>query len=351
MNSKKAFKLMLISSLLALDSFAQESENSSALEKGYHFGDLKVEENEKLPKKEDVGQILLELLKQSKKQTKYQEEIRDILAAEFDPKPKKIVVNGKECIENSTGDCFKMPMINEVKKVPAIANALQKRDLESVKVQEMWYGKYIVEVLKLGYLKALAIRELGPKYPLSTAPIGTVDVNGWDSTIMKVHRKSIFEKHAKNFEFNIFIGLNHGLDMYSLVPLAYTVRDNPNIKFNLVFISKEKKEQWEKQYKNFYASKFLKQLKTYVQPLAFKEFKVYTTPSLYLKDKKNNKDTILHVGKLVELDMINKTIEYMIQNNFIKRNELNSINAWGTEKSGEFIENYYRNKVGIKYEK
>ena len=354
MCKKQLLKLGIYSLLVITFSFASTKETAD-IEKGFRFGEFKDNNHTTLGNvnKKDIKEILLLILKENKEQTKVQKEIRNILQNEFDPKPKMITLsNGKKCLENEDVGCFKMPMINEVKRIPAISNALQKRDLESVKKKEMWYGKYVTEVLKLSYLKDQAIRELGPKYPLMTRPLGTIDSQaGWDGPILQKHRKNIFLKYLPHFEYNLFLGKNRGLDMITLVPLAYVVRNNPSIKINLVFDSRESKIHWEKQYKNFYTAKHLKALKSFIEPKAFDEFKIYTTPSLFLKDNKNSKDTLIHVGKFVELDLINKTIAYMIENNFIKRNELRATKSWDTNRSEDYIKFYYKNKLGIKYEK
>ncbi len=327
------------------------------IEKGFRFGEFKDsnetnDESLKNINPKDIGKILLLQLKEDKKHTKLLTEIRDILQSEYDPKAKMITVNGKQCIENSSADCFKMPMINEVKKIPAIANAYKDPTLKNIKIRELYYAKYTKEVLRDAYLKGQAIRELGPKYPLATRPLGTVDSGaGWDGPIIQKHRKNLFLKHLNNFEFNLFLGLNNGLDMYSLVPLAYLVRDNPNVKINLIFNTRASKDHWEKQYKNFFTAKYLINLQVFIQPDAFKEFKIYTSPSLFIKDLKNTKDTLIHIGKLTELDLINKTIAYMLANKFIKRNDLSAREFWNTEGSDKYLEFYYKNKLGIDYEK
>jgi len=123
------------------------------------------------------------------------------------------------------------------------------------------------------------------------------------------------------------------------------------LKINLIFNSRDSKNHWEKQYKNFFTAKYLKRLSIFIQPEVYKEFKVYTTPSLFIKDKKNSKDTLIHIGKLTELDLINKTISYMLANKFIERKELSAIQFWNTKGSDKYLEKYYKSKLGIKYEK
>ena len=356
MNTKYLFCLCLLIFFSLFSSLNAEEKKNSGIEKGFRFGNFSEEkesEDEKVEiSEDDIGKLLKEILKENRKQSKLQKEIRDLIASEINPSPKTITVDGKECIENEDEKCFKMPLIREVRSIPAIKNALTKRDLESVKKQEQWYAKYLTEIIKVGYLKGLAIREMGPDYPLARRPEGTVDAGaGWDAPILENHRRNIFKKELHNFEFNFFIGLNIGLDMYSLSSIANVAKSFPEIKLNLVFKDKKSKIIWEKQYKNLYAAKYLKKLNAVIQPSSFDEFKVYTTPSLFLKDHKNSKNIFLHVGKINQLTLINKTIDYMLQNKFIERKDLSSTKAWNSEGGEKYIENYYRNKLGIKYEK
>ena len=266
-----------------------EQKNEVKMERGFRFGDVKSSEESDL-EKATQKELLQELVLLNRKQLKEQIRIKEILESEFDPQPKMITLeDGTECVENSSSKCFKMPMISEVKRIPAIAEAYKNPTLENIKKREMWYGTYTLNVLKDSYLKGQAIRELGPEYPLATKPLGTINNYGYDEVALKDYRKTLVDKHAKLFDYNIFIGLNKSLDMYSLVRLAYLIRDNPTWNFNLIFNSSESKKGFEKQYKNFFTAKYLKSAKAFVQPNAFKEFKVYTTPSIFLKDKKRIK--------------------------------------------------------------
>ena len=169
--------------------------------------------------------------------------------------------------------------------------------------------------------------------------------------MQKRYEQELVNKHAKQFEINIFLGINKSLDMYSLVRLAYLVRDNPKLKFNLIFNSIKAKKQWEKQYPSFFTSKFLKKLDSYVQPDSFKEFKVYTTPSVFLKDRKREKDTLIFVGRITQDDIVNRIIEYMIQHKDIKRNDLTASKAWKSDSSEDVVKDYYNETIGIDYVK
>ncbi len=324
--------------------------DKSKIEQGFRFGQVPSGGDDL--KSKTQKQLLEELVKLSKKQLKEQKRIREILEEEYDPQPKMITMpDGTECIENSSSKCFKMPIIAEVKKIPAIAEAYKNPTLKNIKNREMWYGTYVLNVLKDSYLKGQAIRELGQKYPLATKPLGTIETTGADSVALSKYRKHIVNTNMKNFKLNIFLGKNKSLDMYSLVRLAYLIKDNPTWNFNLIFNSSKSKSTWEKQYKSFWASKYLKTANTFVQPNAFKEFKVETTPSIFLNDIKKDTNTLIFIGRATQGDIISRVIEYLIHYKYIKRNDLTATKAWQSESSEAVVETYYEHRLGLKYEK
>lgn len=345
-----------------------KKEDKSNIERGYRFGEFQdsnstqEQNNQKLSDEElealgkdqnNLIKILLLQLKEQQKHTDLLTEIKDILSSEFSPKPKVLTLSdGTKCIENGGDErCNRMPMINEVKKIPVIANAYQNPTEENIKKRELWYAWYTTQVLSDAYTKGKVIMEMGPEYPLSTRPLGTVDATkGWDAPLSYLHKRNLVIKHSAGMQFDIYLGLNKALDMYSLVNLAYVARDNAELKFNLIFESHEAKKHWEKQYKNFFNSKYLAALPASVQPELFKENKVYTTPSLFINDSKNSKKTLIHVGKITQDDVYNKTVEYMLGNKIIERKDLSAQEFWNTEGSDQYIENYYNLNLGIDYE-
>ena len=354
MKIRSIFLASLLITGVSISALASQSADEKAkvkIERGYKFGGLSDNNDSRLKKKSE-RELLAELVKLNRAQLKEQKRIREILENEFDPKPKEITLkDGTKCIENSSAKCFKMPMIPEVRKIPAIANAYKNPTLKNIKTRELWYAKYTDAVLNDAYLKGQAIRELGPKYPLATRPRGTIETKGLDSVVMSHYKKRLVAKYMKNFKLNIFLGMNESLDMYSLVRLAYILKDNPTWNITLVFNSATAKKHWEDQYKNFYASKYFARAKVVVQPSAFKEFKIYTTPSIYLQDLKHKKDVFIYKGRATENDIISRVLEYMVNNKYIKRNELSAEKAWKAKSSLPLIQNYYEKDIGIKYEK
>jgi len=333
--------------ILSIFSNSLYAENKAPAERGIHFGEYKDINKTKKDKKKTTDELLADLIDLNKKQLKVQKEIRDILSDEFSPKPKYIEVDGVKCIENSSAKCFKMPMINEVKKIPVIANAYKNPTLENIKKREMWYAKYTDRVLSDVYLKKQAIRDLGNNYPLDIRPTGSIDRTGFDSVVSDKYRINVVKKFNDRFEYNLFLGLNDALDAYSIVHLGLLRKTFKNISLNLIFKNENDKNKWLKKYKIFIQKKL--DINIVIDEVAFENFKIETTPSLFLKDKILKKDKLINVGRISKTIFTDKIIDYMLYNKIIKRQDLNAVNSWNN-LDDETLRIYYKDK-GINYEK
>lgn len=354
---------VFVSLLLSCQVFSDDTNKikSSSLERGYQFGDFKDEEKitdeelEKIGKEEgNIIKILLLQLKENQKQTKLLTEIKDILAEEFSPSPQEMTLaDGTKCIVNKgdNEECFKMPMINEVKRIPAIRDAYENPTLENIKKREMWYAWYTQKVNSDAYMKVQAIRELGSEYPLATRYEGTVESKGWDSTVRSLHEHNLWKKHNNKFEYKVFLGVNKGLDMFSFTSLALLIRNNPNLNIKFIFNSQESYEHWKKQYKNISSSSSFKNVPVVIDSEIFNSSKIETTPTLYLHDIEKGKDTNIHTGKIDETSIVKKVISYLIQEKYIKNNELDTREIFKTKDIDQKIENYFNNTIGVDYEK
>lgn len=339
----------------------KDKKTSSAIERGYQFGDIKDEEELSKEEMEKLGadegniiKILLLQLQEDKKQTKLLTEIKDILAEEFSPNPKEITLeDGTKCIVNKGDDerCNRMPMINEVKRIPAIREAYENPTMENIKKREMWYAWYTLQVKSDAYKKVQAIRELGSEYPLATRYEGTVDSKGWDSTVRDLHEHNLWKENNKNFEYKVFLGVNKALDMFSFTSLAILIRNNPDLNIKFVFNSQESYEHWKSQYKNISSSSNFKNVPVVIDSEIFITNKIETTPTMYLYDVKKDKDTNIHTGRIDELSTRKKVVSYMIQEGHIKSNQLDTREIFKTKGVDEKIENYFNNTLGVDYAK
>ena len=151
---------LLVGGIVATEALASQAANTKQkvkIERGYKFGGL-VDNNKSSLKKKTERELLAELVKLSRAQLKEQKRIREILENEFDPQPKTITLkDGTKCIENSSAKCFKMPMIPEIRGIPAIANAYKNPTLENIKIRELWYAKYTDAVLNDAYCFAKTV--------------------------------------------------------------------------------------------------------------------------------------------------------------------------------------------------
>lgn len=84
--------------------------------------------------------ILLNILAEQRKQTAIQSEILEILKITHDL-PRKVVINGKECISNSSSDCFVMPIIGDAARLPVMRKWLENPTVENALEYYKWQSK------------------------------------------------------------------------------------------------------------------------------------------------------------------------------------------------------------------
>ena len=60
---------------------------------------------------------------------------------------------------------------------------------------------------------------------------------------------------------------------------------------------------------------------------------------------------MIFVGRATQEDMVSRTIEYMIANDYIKRNDLAASKAWESKTSEKVVKKYYNQMLGLEYEK
>ncbi len=343
----------LYSNLFASSSIAkqQAANNQSSIEKGVNFGYTPNVNKKKLLNKKTTKQLLAQLVELNIKQLKVQKHIEALLQSQFDPKPKIITVNGKKCTENSNAQCFRMPVINNIKKIPAIFNFYRHPTLKNAKIKEQWLAKYTNSILNDVYLKEQAIRQLGPKYNLTRNSLGTIDINGMSSLARTEFYKRLVNKYDNRFQYIIFLGVNHNLDMFAMVRLAFFIEDNPKLDVRLIFPSKSIYKDWTKEYKAFSASSYIKKLPVYIKPNLYKKYKIYTSPSTFVYDAKLSKMTFILTGRFTGGDLYTAMIQYMIHNKIIKRGQLSGFAVWKSKSTNKIIKNYYTNFLGIPYEK
>jgi len=340
---------ILLSSNISL-AIAQD-EKKPSLERGIYFGEKPKEKKTKLKQKTEK-ELLMELVEIAKQQLKEQKRIREILENEFDPKPKEITLeDGTKCIENSSDKCFSMPIIPEIRGIPAIANFYKNPTKENAKIKELWMAKYTSRILDGAYISNQAIREMGDKYPLARMQTGSYDKAGAYNVALKRYKKEIVNKFADRIIVDIFFGKNRGLDAFSMLKLIEFIEENPKLKMNFIFFDKKSQLWFEKQASNFTRGKVLLTKEYFIDSDSFKKYHIYNTPAILIEDHINKKTSLINIGAINSYIFYDKVIQYLIHNKIIKRNEFRADKVWGSEAAKDYMNTYYKHIIGVKYEK
>jgi len=328
-------------------------DDSYSDEKGFAFyEDLKHQKAlKKNKKKEECCKELLkvskEILKENKIQTKIQTKILKLLESQFDPKPKKIIVNGKECIENSSAECFKMPLTPEAKKYPALAMWMQNPSMQNTVNFLQWEAKYFKEIYKRGNSLPMATTQFGDKaYPLPNKTIGYTDILGFGEKSQQI--KNFMEQVNKEYSYLIFFGLNKDLDTVSVYEIYQLLKKYPKLDMSFVFLNKESKELFEQALKVLFSPNMIKQInknQIVVSKKTFKTYNIYTTPAIVAVNKKEKEANTLTIGRIqvsyFEENMYN-LLEYKDKLDYKK-----FMNHKTWNKNVNYRDVYYKNKIGI----
>jgi len=328
-------------------------DDSYSDEKGFAFyEDMKHKKNPKENKKREeccaeLLKISKKILKENKKQTAIQAKILQLLEDQFDPKPKKIVVNGKECIENSSAECFKMPLTPEAKKYPALAMWMQNPNMKNTVNFLQWEAKYFKELFKRGNSLPIATAQFGDKaYPLPNQTIGYTDIMGFGEKSQQI--KNFMKKINKKYSYLVFFGLNKDLDTVSVYEVFQLLKKYPEINLSFVFSDKKAKELFDQASKALFSQKAIKiinknQMK--ISKKLFDRYGIYTTPSVVAVNIKDKKANTITVGRM-QVSYIEETMHNLLE----YKGELDYgqfINHKTWNEDVNYRDMYYKNKSGI----
>ncbi len=293
-----------------------------------------------------IMETINKMLKESKKQTKIQQKILDLISNEIDPKPKIITVNGKKCIENSSAECFKMPITSEAKKTPALKAWMENPSIENTVTYLRWQSKFLTEVFKRGDSFPMAIAEQGSKaYPLLVNDGGYIDLFGY-SPVKQAKNKLMIEQFKKIPIF-IFFGLNKDLDLVSIVNLKELIKKYKNLDITIVFENEHSKELFDSVISGVYGTKKSKELfygsKIMIDSSLSKELNVYTTPAILVND--NDKPHIIYTGALKVSAFERAAYRYLEFNDKIDHEKLYNYNMW--DKDVDFKQKYFEREFNI----
>lgn len=306
---------------------------------------------------DELVRIAREQLKTQREQLKTQKEILAILKEQFAPEPKLITLpNGKRCIENSSAECFVMPVIAEARRVPALAELLKNpTDEEVAKNYLQWQARYFEQVINVGNGLQFAMAKFGSEaYPIDFQRPGYDSATGAYGAIKEKFNKKLLASKKNLISFNIYFGRNIDLDIYAIDNIAEFMSEMSEIKFKLIFADEASKKYINDAAKTFKI--FQKALKngnvtTAIESNAFERDNIETTPTVAVVYMDNNTQTVspIVVGRATKSEYIEKAIELLEYKKIINRVDRADLNVWkgAGNYSGEYLEQQY----GIKLDK
>lgn len=338
---KKIILTILLNALL----IANEN-NVSKIETGWNFyeNDNITKEDKKCNCK-DFLTLLKEMKSELAEQTKIQKEILALLKKEIDPEPEKIVVNGKECVANSSAECFKMPVTAEAKKIPALQMWLENPTLQNAANYLQWQSKYFKEVFKRADMFPAAINQFGTEaYPLNYRSVSYINLSGFDP------RKNATKKYLNNsiarlnLEFVAFFGDNLDLDIMGVYGLEKIVDTYTNINPLIVFKDKKSKKIFESMVEVLPGSNRLKNSKKIVNSEYFEKLNIFTTPAIAIINQ-DNAQTLVR-GKLQEGIFTEALYNYLEMNDLLEHSQLADYKTWTNNTN--YRKQFYKSIYGIR---
>jgi hypothetical protein len=321
----------------------------SPFERGFRFGDF--DDNSTTPPKtkKSIADILDEMLKVQKKQLKVQKKILAILQDEFDPQPKKIIVNGKECIENSSAECFKMPLLHpDGKKVPVLGKFVTNPTVENAREYLKWHAKFLKSAFKGGEAITLAMNQFGPAaYPLNYNRFEYDTPGAYSKVLQKRNNKAVLNALSNEIEIFFFLGKNADADAYAIDNYSKFAKEVPEIKYTIVFLNEGAKKVFNalaSRLKNI--SEFSSGAKAIlVSPDAFKKHNIYATPMVTMYAKKKKQMRSILVGRASANGIIENAISALEYDEILKDAHSPGFKAW--ERTGDYSKVHYKDKYGV----
>jgi len=330
-----------------------KKKEQNKFERGFRFQGMSEEEVNatirKMAGKRDIAAILEEILKIQKKQLKTQDEILEILQAKFDPKPKKIIVNGKECIENSSADCFNMPLLHpDAKQVPVVREFVSHPSIKSAKEYLRWHAKFLQHSFRAGESLTLAVNQYGAKaYPLNYENYSYSTPGAYTTVLAERSNKMVLNSLEKEVSLYFFFGKNADADTYAIDNYANLIKEIPSIKYHVVFYtagakgafdalaSRLKNIQW---FKNRAAS-------ITVSPETFSKHNIYATPSIGSFIKRKKKLRIVTVGRDSPNSIIGNIVDVLEYDKVLKEGHSPGYETW--KRTGDYSKEYYHEQYGV----
>jgi len=279
----------------------------------------------------NIEKLLSELLKVAKKQKNIQQKIYNLLSEEFNPTPQKVIINGKECIKNSSKDCFVMPLTNDAKKIPVLKAMLVNPTPETAKNWLQWYSVYMNRgPLKVGRSFEYAMNTYGDEaYPMniSRSEVNT-NTNELNSKRVEFRKKLLNKKYNDGtLGMYIFLG-NKALDYFAITELKEIVDDIDNKK-GITFLFKTEKEKSDF-LEAVNGTIDLKDVPIIVNNKYFGANHIYMTPT-YLAVSNNKGDVkkqAVSIGRVSSDTLSIKVYSWLEESGIVKKGTLSDYKVW-----------------------
>ncbi|MBW6487556.1 hypothetical protein [Sulfurimonas sp.] len=292
----------------------------------------------------DVAGVLKELLEVAKEQRDIQQKILDVLNGEFNPTPQKVVINGKECVANSSADCFVMPLTKDAQKIPVIKNLLVNPSPETARDYLQWQAKYLNSgPFKIGRSFEYAMNTYGNEaYPIN---LSRPDANSNTNLLSKKREKArtiLLNEMYKDKSLALYIFLQaDALDYFSIRELSEIVRNTePKTSLSFVFKSeKDKKDFFEATKGNPLIEGGFNGVSSIVNSDSFDVNNIHMTPTYVAAYKENDilkeenlKKQAVAIGRVSKDSLNEKIYEWLEQEEFVKRGALSDYKIWNIEE-------------------
>lgn len=307
--------LILLGANIHAEELNVEKPKETTHERGYHFKGLKEGEEDPTERKTEK-QLLAELVDIAKKQLETQRKILDAVEQIRNPKPETIVVNGKECVANSTPECFQMPLVPKAKEIPVYQNWLREPNEENTLALVQWESVYTNKISQTAHMRDFVITKYGSKALETNFNRSTFDGNTGSEykVVRKKNNQYVLNNVAnKQFEIVIYLGKSAELDYQSFHNYSKNLKELKDVTYHVVFYTQGAKEAWEDSAKVFPEMKeILSGAKTIkVNKALFGEKSIYATPTLAVKIKKTGEEEPIAVGNIFASGIQNKILKML----------------------------------------
>jgi len=302
-------------------------------------GSVKPEKISKKATTNDVNDALMAILYELRETRKELKQIKQYI----NPNAPHYITkkDGTKCLANSDKDCFEMPIIQEGRNIPALANLMKEPTVENA---EKWLGvqgKLFNRANAMGVaIKFAALNGGAEVYPVSqTNSMYSATAN--NSTREKNLIKKKLQKYKDNIGTIVFLGETPVLEKsWGYESLSRMVYPDKSL-FNLLLVFKTQGSMdiytdFYKKLKNKELSSIYFSAKKIVNPKLFKEYSVKVSPTVvavYKDDKKGIffKNTIAK-GFPTKSEIWYGYKEFLIYNKILKEKDFYGDNIWREAK-------------------